>query len=273
VRNSRELLNLLSRARLFDDIRGMARKVAAHESAMPERWQELLGKSFQVLEVAERVCTDLTALGGGADTSGGWSGELVFCHNDTQHGNVMFEPVSGRHMLIDFEYGGYNPPYYDLANLFCEIPADYSLGASPAGFLQPFPDGFPSVATQRTIVRRYLERRAALGRAVDQWEDASVQARAVQEPLYSAAVSLRAQRGLLAAGVPSSDTHAPPLVSEQEAFRSKAVAFAAGSHLFWGLWGVLQTRSRGDAVPPAGDFDYAAYAANRLAALLAERAA
>ena len=53
---------------------GMARKVAAHESAMPERWQELLGKSFQVLEVAERVCTDLTALGGGADTSGGWSG-------------------------------------------------------------------------------------------------------------------------------------------------------------------------------------------------------
>ena len=198
----------------------------------------------------------------------------MFCHNDTQHGNVMFEPVSGRHMLIDFEYGGYNPPYYDLANLFCEIPADYSLGASPAGFLQPFPDGFPSVATQRTIVRRYLERRAALGRAVDQWEDCLCAGKSRFRSPYTLLLFPFARRGGCWRQACRPLTLTPrPLVSEQEAFRSKAVAFAAGSHLFWGLWGVLQTRSRGDAVPPAGDFDYAAYAANRLAALLAERAA
>ena len=40
------------------------------------------------------------------------------------------------------------------------------------------------------------------------------------------------------------------------------------SHLFWGLWGILQARERGNQVPKEGEFDYAAYAANRIDALV-----
>ena len=44
-----------------------------------------------------------------------------------------------------------------MANLWCEIAADYTEGVYGCGFHQPLgPEGFPSEETQRATVRRYL---------------------------------------------------------------------------------------------------------------------
>ncbi len=45
--------------------------------------------------------------------------ELVFCHNDTYHGNIM-KLDSGEIKLLDFEFSCMNNKTYDFANLFAE---------------------------------------------------------------------------------------------------------------------------------------------------------
>jgi thiamine kinase-like enzyme len=45
--------------------------------------------------------------------------ELVFCHNDTYHGNIM-KLDSGEIKLLDFEFSCLNNKTYDFANLFAE---------------------------------------------------------------------------------------------------------------------------------------------------------
>ncbi|KAG1470693.1 hypothetical protein G6F56_002531 [Rhizopus delemar] len=49
----------------------------------------------------------------------------VFAHNDTQYGNILRINETGELVVIDFEYAGYNPRGYDLANHFCEWMYDY----------------------------------------------------------------------------------------------------------------------------------------------------
>ncbi|CDK27046.1 unnamed protein product [Kuraishia capsulata CBS 1993] len=60
---------------------------------------------------------------------------LVFCHNDTQYGNLLFYTPLGLEkkgkvtdqelVVIDFEYSGPNLPAYDITNHFCEWMANY----------------------------------------------------------------------------------------------------------------------------------------------------
>lgn len=69
--------------------------------------------------------------------------ELVFCHNDTQYGNILrLEPPKGSPLLqpqneyrqlvvIDFEYSGPNVRGYDIANHFCEWMSDYHHADQP----------------------------------------------------------------------------------------------------------------------------------------------
>lgn len=45
--------------------------------------------------------------------------ELVFCHNDTYHGNIM-KLDTGEIKLLDFEFSCLNNKTYDFANLFAE---------------------------------------------------------------------------------------------------------------------------------------------------------
>lgn len=50
---------------------------------------------------------------------------VVFAHNDTQYGNILRLKDSNELVVIDFEYAGYNPRGYDIANHFCEWMYDY----------------------------------------------------------------------------------------------------------------------------------------------------
>lgn len=47
------------------------------------------------------------------------TGDLIFCHNDTYHGNIM-KLDDGRIKLVDFEFSCRNHRAYDFANLFAE---------------------------------------------------------------------------------------------------------------------------------------------------------
>ncbi|KAG1462983.1 hypothetical protein G6F46_003843 [Rhizopus delemar] len=49
----------------------------------------------------------------------------VFAHNDTQYGNILKIENTDELVVIDFEYAGYNPRGYDIANHFCEWMYDY----------------------------------------------------------------------------------------------------------------------------------------------------
>ena len=52
---------------------------------------------------------------------------IVFCHNDAQENNILMELFNNKHMLIiDYEYGGWNPLAMDMANYLNETMLDNS---------------------------------------------------------------------------------------------------------------------------------------------------
>lgn len=94
------------------------------------------------------------------------STKLVFCHNDTQYGNILrLEPPKGSPLLqpqnehrqlvvIDFEYSGANPRAVDIANHFCEWMSDYH---HPTKSYYIWEERYPTPTEQHTFVRSYVE--------------------------------------------------------------------------------------------------------------------
>lgn len=79
-------------------------------------------------------------------------GPLLFCHNDTYHGNVM-RLESGQIRLLDFEFSCRNHPAFDFANLFAETVMVHGLPDPPHFRIDPprYDDG-----SIRTLVTAYL---------------------------------------------------------------------------------------------------------------------
>ncbi|KAK6497571.1 hypothetical protein TWF481_011978 [Arthrobotrys musiformis] len=105
--------------------------------------------------------------------------QLVFCHNDTQYGNIMSrmsetEPptpaskspallplnLTPRQSLIviDFEYAGANTRGAEFANHFCEWMSDYHCLLSPTAHTI-HQSNFPTHTEQRNILRSYIQHR------------------------------------------------------------------------------------------------------------------
>ncbi|GMM50005.1 bifunctional choline kinase/ethanolamine kinase [Starmerella bacillaris] len=92
--------------------------------------------------------------------------ELVFCHNDTQYGNILrLEPPKGSPLLqpqneyrqlvvIDFEYSGPNPRAFDIANHFCEWMNDYHHAEVPHHIWR---NRYPPLADMELFVQAYVE--------------------------------------------------------------------------------------------------------------------
>jgi choline kinase len=120
---------------------------------------------------------------------------LVFCHNDTQYGNLLFttprssqsiqqqnppssqqsfatnfsnlslenlqnikpsqqEKKQDQHLVvIDFEYSGPNPPYFDIANHFCEWMHNYN---HPTESYAVTEADFPSMDEQFNLLYSYI---------------------------------------------------------------------------------------------------------------------
>ena len=66
--------------------------------------------------------------------------DVAFSHNDVQRSNVLFDGESL--VLIDFEYAGWNPRAYDLANFINECAVDLAHPFPPG--IKYYPSNFPS---------------------------------------------------------------------------------------------------------------------------------
>ncbi|KAK4285308.1 hypothetical protein QN277_002022 [Acacia crassicarpa] len=77
---------------------------------------------------------------------------IGFCHNDLQYGNIMLNEESNSVTLIDYEYSGYNPVAYDIANHFCEMAADYH---SETPHILDF-SKYPDLEERKRFVQAYL---------------------------------------------------------------------------------------------------------------------
>ncbi|KAI8985418.1 kinase-like domain-containing protein [Pilobolus umbonatus] len=64
---------------------------------------------------------------------------LVFAHNDSQYGNILQLENSDQLVAVDFEYSGYNPRGYDIANHFCEWMYNYHTEDSASMKTSQFP--------------------------------------------------------------------------------------------------------------------------------------
>ncbi|KAK9826264.1 hypothetical protein WJX74_003749 [Apatococcus lobatus] len=127
--------------------------------------------------------------------------------------------------LIDYEYAALNPIAYDIANHWCEWGCDYH---SPAPHVCNY-DLMPSPKQQRRFVRAYVDAVASLRR---QHSDHNVPLGILEEATSRAEV--------------------------EAAIVAAANAYLPASHLYWGLWGLLQARIS------KIDFDFPSYAAQRL---------
>ncbi|XP_054814823.1 probable choline kinase 2 isoform X2 [Prosopis cineraria] len=77
---------------------------------------------------------------------------IGFCHNDLQYGNIMLKEETNSVTLIDYEYSGYNPVAYDIANHFCEMAADYHTDAPHVLDFSKCPD----LEERKRFVQAYL---------------------------------------------------------------------------------------------------------------------
>lgn len=97
--------------------------------------------------------------------------DLVFCHNDTQYGNILrVEPPKGspllqpqnehrRLVVIDFEYSGPNTRAYDIANHFCEWMSNYDDPVRPHHIWR---SQYPTREEQLVFLNSYVEHGAAV---------------------------------------------------------------------------------------------------------------
>lgn len=81
---------------------------------------------------------------------------VVFCHNDLQEGNILYDPTqrepSKKMTIIDWEYGNYNYRGFDLGNHFCE----WAIGYFDDSFVME-PQRYPSREQQYSFFRHYLK--------------------------------------------------------------------------------------------------------------------
>ncbi|KAK4518170.1 uncharacterized protein ATC70_001521 [Mucor velutinosus] len=78
---------------------------------------------------------------------------IVFGHNDTQYGNVLKLEKTNELVIVDFEYAGYNPRGFDIANHFCEWTYDYH-SEQPASMDM---SQYPTYEEQIRFLNAYLE--------------------------------------------------------------------------------------------------------------------
>ncbi|XP_043696636.1 probable choline kinase 2 [Telopea speciosissima] len=102
-------------------------------------------KEFRLDALEEEILELETKLSGDHQSVG-------FCHNDLQYGNIMIDEETSSITIIDYEYAGFNPVAYDIANHFCEMAADYH---SNDPHILDF-DRYPDLENRKRFVHIYL---------------------------------------------------------------------------------------------------------------------
>ncbi|KAI9597942.1 kinase-like domain-containing protein [Syncephalis fuscata] len=124
--------------------------MAKMSDASIERLQQVLGTNESPDKLLERLEREFDAYEAAAKRA---NSPIVLCHNDLQYGNILrLRDAPNSLVLIDFEYAGYNPRGYDIANHFCEWMADYH-GPTPH---QLNPADFPDKTARHRFLHAYL---------------------------------------------------------------------------------------------------------------------
>ncbi|KAK6540063.1 hypothetical protein TWF694_008893 [Orbilia ellipsospora] len=160
--------------------------VSRGEKVMKEL-QRIKGKDKRLLVTTWEVLREVVEkryrpwLEGRYGGSEGIKHDLIFCHNDTQYGNIMSRssetepptpaskspallPVNATPthrqslIVIDFEYAGANTRGAEFANHFCEWMSDYHCILSKTAHTV-HEAYFPTIPEQRNILRAYVQHR------------------------------------------------------------------------------------------------------------------
>ncbi|KAK6352997.1 hypothetical protein TWF696_004986 [Orbilia brochopaga] len=199
--------------------------------------------------------------------------QLVFCHNDTQYGNIMsrepitdpptptskspappmpplpssMTPVPPRSeslIVIDFEYAGANTRGCEFANHFCEWMSDYHCLLSPGAHMI-HASQFPTPDEQRNILRAYVQHRGF------PYDDDNVDPAA------------RKRRSTFFLDRPFTQEESDAIDREVERLVGESRDWRAAVNACWALWGIVQANigEEGDEGVEDGDeFDYIKYA-------------
>lgn len=126
-RKLRDMMNLLNRD---------------YKSSIPSMTEQYLSKipSWEAIDQEIIEMRDLV--------SNSIKSKLVYCHNDLNSGNIIYDASSDQIKFIDFEYVGANYQAYEIANYFNEFIGIYD--ASPLFY--------PSRQYQVNFVRVYLRK-------------------------------------------------------------------------------------------------------------------
>lgn len=86
-------------------------------------------------------------------------GKIVLSHNDAQENNILASLRDAEEMiLIDYEYGDWNPMAYDIANFFNEFTVDNAAPLGPFGSgIQYYESNFPSDPEMNILAKEYLK--------------------------------------------------------------------------------------------------------------------
>jgi choline/ethanolamine kinase len=152
---------------------------------------------------------------------------ILFCHNDLQEGNIIYDDDRALVQIIDYEYSAYNYRGFDLANHFCEHFIDYNVKQEPFFSLDPSKD--PPHDHMIRFLNAYLHQYRSLMSAEGEGEDLSVGQTA-------------------------------------EDLLREARWFMLGSHLMWVIWSVIQAVKSEEGYEPPSDiaFGYMEYAHARM---------
>eukprot|EP01087_Luapelamoeba_hula_P021631 TRINITY_DN75_c4_g2_i1.p1 TRINITY_DN75_c4_g2~~TRINITY_DN75_c4_g2_i1.p1 ORF type:complete len:429 (-),score=69.88 TRINITY_DN75_c4_g2_i1:156-1442(-) len=170
----------------------------------------------------------------------------VFCHNDANPNNIIYHEKSNSMMLIDHEYASYNYRGYELGNHFNEY-TGYDLVW----------ENYPKKEAQYAFLRRYLAVYATLwNRSPHLSSESSPAASDFEENDLSDDTSVHV--------VASEDD-----VTEEQIHQlyKEANQYSLASHLFWGAWGLAQSRAS------EIEFDYFGYALKRFTIYFDNKAA
>ena len=182
----------------------------------------------------------------------------VLCHNDLLSGNILLSNDSALLQesskegvtLIDFEYAGFNPRAYDLANHFNEF----------AGFDFDIENRFPPQALRFAYLTHYLDAASASSSphaASEQQQFGDVHRTAAGLILEKWGEHRQRQGAGAGAGAGLEG----PCLALVSALDRIVLQYLPASHVFWATWSVVQ------AANSTIDFDFIAYSKMRLDAV------
>lgn len=171
---------------------------------------------------------------------------IVFCHNDLNKPNVIFDESNDVITFVDFEYAGPNYLAFDLANWLCETQIELEY--------------FPSDSYCRRWIAIYIEEVEKLtrgnvqGREAVCMKDMLLESKPVVQEAARPADKYNARKE---AHVQDKELLKTVIGLELGSLNKEVRVFSLVSHLVWSVWALHQ------ATHSHGDFDYMKYAVLR----------